>query len=587
MGRKRTGKSPSFFWQGLLILLPVIVLAAAGIWSLRGQRQAAEEKARQDAQKSAKLELARLGPELRETLRTSHRPVPLNKENDEPFPFLYPLNPQPPSDLEPDKAFQVALEPPTESPIDPQLGALSNPRIADFNSVLERHPNGYSASGVPLEPLVLYQIYEMVVGTWGGRHSVGRKLAAALVESHPSVISEPFLEKLGFKASLAEWREQEKTRAVLRDFLETHSTNPTSQWMTTPEGETWRIEVFEEPQGSEKVYVQAVRHSALRPVFASSVPEDYLDYVFDYDGVRIDPDQETDGAEIFTTAESGGLVANVILTDPQLLYADQRRQTNWFIGIVATAAATALFGLWVARRAHVQQQAVNRMKSNFVSSVSHELRAPIASIRLMAERLRAGRVVEDEKRSEYFGFIEQESRRLATLVENVLDFSRIEDGRKTYKFEETDITQLAEDTTKLMQPYAAEHQVTLTSELKAPDYHLSIDATEIQQALINLIDNAIKYSPEGESVTVGLENGNAERLSLWVQDHGQGIALEEQAKIFQRFYRIGSELERETQGVGIGLAIVRHTVEAHAGEIRLDSRPGKGSRFTLELPLHR
>ena len=274
------------------------------------------------------------------------------------------------------------------------------------------------------------------------------------------------------------------------------------------------------------------------------------------------------------------------LTNPEKLYAQQRRQTAWFTAIITGAAFTALVGLWVTRRAYLKQAAVNRMKSNFVSSVSHELRAPIASIRLMAERLRAGKVKQDDKRSEYFGFIEQESRRLATLVENVLDFSRIEDGRKTYNFQETDIAQLATDTTQLMQPLAREQKVTLLTEFHPPEEQPSIDALEIQQALVNLIDNAIKYSPQGKTVTVGLENGSPEKFRLWVQDHGPGIPREEQKRIFQRFYRIGSELERETQGVGIGLAIVRHTAEAHGGSISVDSRPGEGSRFTLELPIH-
>ncbi len=190
----------------------------------------------------------------------------------------------------------------------------------------------------------------------------------------------------------------------------------------------------------------------------------------------------------------------------------------------------------MACRAFLKQQAVNRMKSNFVSSISHELRAPIASIRLMAERLRAGKVDEKEKRREYFDFIEQGSRRLATLVENVLDFSRIEDGRKTYNFKEADIEQLAADTVQLMRPYAAEKKVTLETDLRPPANAPTIDPTEIQKALINLIDNAIKYSPEGKNITISLAFGGSPR--------------EEQQKIFQRFYRVGSELERETQGVG-------------------------------------
>jgi two-component system OmpR family sensor kinase len=109
------------------------------------------------------------------------------------------------------------------------------------------------------------------------------------------------------------------------------------------------------------------------------------------------------------------------------------------------------------------------------------------------------------------------------------------------------------------------------------------DGLALQQALINLIDNAIKHSPPGSRVAVGLDGGAA-NLSLWVEDSGPGIPPEEHAKIFERFYRRGSELRRETQGIGIGLTIVQHIVEAHGGRVTVRSAPGQGSRFTMELP---
>ena len=136
------------------------------------------------------------------------------------------------------------------------------------------------------------------------------------------------------------------------------------------------------------------------------------------------------------------------------------------------------------------------MKTNFVSSVSHELRAPIAAVRLMAENLERGKISGAEKQSEYFRFIVQECRRLSSLIENVLDFSRIEQGRKQYEFEPTNLIALTETTVKLMEPYAAEKGVML--ELKAEsgesgkwETELDVDGRAIQQALVNLIDNAI------------------------------------------------------------------------------------------------
>ena len=153
----------------------------------------------------------------------------------------------------------------------------------------------------------------------------------------------------------------------------------------------------------------------------------------------------------------------------QMLAAEQRR-AKLFGALVLAAALTALAGLLSARRAFRRQWQLNEQKSNFVSSVSHELRAPIASVRLMAENLERGKISEPARQGEYFRFIVQECRRLSSLIENVLDFSRIEQGRKQYEFEPTNLVALVETTVKLMEPYAAEKGVRLeleTSNLQA------------------------------------------------------------------------------------------------------------------------
>jgi signal transduction histidine kinase len=256
------------------------------------------------------------------------------------------------------------------------------------------------------------------------------------------------------------------------------------------------------------------------------------------------------------------------------------------------------------------------MKVNFVSSVSHELRAPIASMRLMAESLSRGAIQEPSRQSEYYRFIVQECRRLASMIENVLNFSRIDQGRMHYEFEPVDIRNLVEDTVKLMAPATAERQVRLQFELgddpspsNAPPP--MVDGIALQRALINVIDNALKHSPEGGTVrcrtgfqpahndaSAGLTNraksnitsnagpGPGPHVWIAIEDQGPGIPIEDHRKIFERFYRRGSELRRETQGVGIGLSIVKHIVDAHNGRIRVESKPGHGATFILELPVH-
>jgi signal transduction histidine kinase len=262
--------------------------------------------------------------------------------------------------------------------------------------------------------------------------------------------------------------------------------------------------------------------------------------------------------------------------------------------MIVAATAAALVGFVAAYTAFRRQQRLSELKSNFVSSVSHELRAPVASVRLMAESLERGVVPEAPRQQEYYRLITQECRRLSSLVDNVLDFSRIEQGRKDYEFEPTDVLRLVTQTKQLMEPVAVERGVSLKLELPslsdAESLEPSLDGKAIQQALINLVDNAMKHSPKGEVVTIGLSVESTEPagppswISLWVEDRGEGIPASEQERIFERFYRCGSELTRETQGVGIGLSIVKHVVEAHGGNVRVRSAPGQGSRFTLELP---
>jgi signal transduction histidine kinase len=303
------------------------------------------------------------------------------------------------------------------------------------------------------------------------------------------------------------------------------------------------------------------------------------------------------------------LRVNIHLVSPEMLFARQRTRSYLFGLLIAVSAIAAIIGFISARRAFLRQQALSDMKSNFVSSVSHELRAPIASVRLLAESLERGKVAEPSKQNEYFRFIVQECRRLSSLIENVLDFARIEQGRKQYDFEPTDLNALVRQTVKLMEPVAAEKQVKLEAVLPlaravegqspiADSQSPMLDGQAIQQALINLLDNAIKHSPEGETVSVALEvasrapaSANSQfpilnsQFSISVTDHGPGIPTSEHERIFERFYRSGSELRRETQGVGIGLSIVKHIVEAHGGRVRVESDGGKGSRFTIELPL--
>ncbi len=285
------------------------------------------------------------------------------------------------------------------------------------------------------------------------------------------------------------------------------------------------------------------------------------------------------GAHLFTI--------DLELTAPDQLYAGFRLRVWMTIGLILAATLAALAGLAGTWRAFERQRRLGEMRSNFVAGVSHELRAPIAAMRLMTESLERGTIADGDRQREYVRVIGQECRRLSSLVENVLDFSRIDQGRRQYTFEAADLEAVVARTVELMRPCADQHQVTLVSVAGSAAGGVGrrrVDREALQQALVNLVDNAIKHSPAGAEVVVGLE-AEPSAVRLFVDDHGPGIPAEEQERIFDPFYRRGSELRRETQGIGIGLSIAKQIVEAHGGRIVVQSSPASGTRFTIALPV--
>lgn len=266
------------------------------------------------------------------------------------------------------------------------------------------------------------------------------------------------------------------------------------------------------------------------------------------------------------------------------LLRDYYRLMRWVGVLIGTALLTAVAGLWLVRRTLERERKLGEMKSQFVSSVSHELRAPVGSMRLMAEALASGKV-SGPPADEFHRLMASEGARLSGLIENVLDFARIEQGRKRYAFAETDVSALAQDAVKLMKPQAEERGQKILTDFHPLAFGPQVDAPALQQALINLLENALKFSPPDTEVSVALSDDPSRNTwSLSVTDHGPGIPKNEHARIFERFYRPGDELRRETAGTGIGLAIVKHVVEGHGGRVVLNSEPGKGSVFTMEFP---
>jgi signal transduction histidine kinase len=252
--------------------------------------------------------------------------------------------------------------------------------------------------------------------------------------------------------------------------------------------------------------------------------------------------------------------------------------------ILACLSLMIIGGLVLTKHIVSKEMALARLKSDFVSNVSHELRTPLALIRLYAETLELGRITTQEKKQQYYRIIRKESERLTALINNILDFSRIEAGRKEYEFRNTDIAELVRNTLESYR-YQIEQQgfafeESIDSNLPA----VPVDREAIARALVNLVNNALKYSTDEKFLGVKLYRDNGV-VKLEVADHGIGIARRDQSKIFEKFYRAGDPLVHNTKGSGLGLSLVRHITQAHGGEIVVESIPGKGSKFILSLPL--
>lgn len=305
------------------------------------------------------------------------------------------------------------------------------------------------------------------------------------------------------------------------------------------------------------------------------------------EGVRVGGTEWLDmgrGDEVLASAQGIFRVVTT-LREPRVLYAPSDRMAKWAGWMLATAVLTAATGLWMIRRALRQERRLGELKSQFVSSVSHELRAPVGSLRLMAEGLASGRV-RGEAAQEFYRLMAGEGARLSALIENVLDFARIEQGRKSYQMRETDVAGLLGDAVGLMRPQAEARGLRVELACEGLPFVPRVDAGALQQAVINLLDNAIKFTGEsGGVIEVRLAADVAGGgWSVTVTDPGMGIAEAEHGRIFELFHRLGNELRRETTGTGIGLAIVKHVAEGHGGVVSVVSAPGRGSRFRLEFP---
>ncbi len=252
--------------------------------------------------------------------------------------------------------------------------------------------------------------------------------------------------------------------------------------------------------------------------------------------------------------------------------------------MVVLSCAVIVLGVATIVLAAERERRISSLKSDFVANVSHELKTPLALVRMFGEMLQSGRVASDEKRQQYLDIIVAESERLSALIENVLDFARVERGREAYDFSEGDVGEAVARAVNVYRHRAERESVELAFEATDHLPPTRVDARALELAVINLIDNALKYAPGTEVVRVQATRENG-AIVIRVVDRGPGVPPEDQGRIFERFVRGSTARGRPIRGSGIGLALVKHIAESHGGRAWVVSAAGRGATFAISIPI--
>jgi two-component system phosphate regulon sensor histidine kinase PhoR len=273
---------------------------------------------------------------------------------------------------------------------------------------------------------------------------------------------------------------------------------------------------------------------------------------------------------------------NVTMTSAEELAAAVARRRVIEMVLVGMSGIVVIAGLAVILVAAERERKLSNLKSDFVANVSHELKTPLSLVRMFGELLQSGRVENDEKRRQYLQIIVSESERLGALIENVLDFAKVERGKAAYEFSQGRVGEVVARAVEACRVRAEREGIAL--ELHVADGLPAVDLDEraIEIAVINLVDNALKYAPDGKLVSV-LVKAREETVEIRVTDQGPGIPWEDRRRIFERFVRGKTALGKQVRGSGIGLALVKHIADAHGGGVWAEDASPRGSTFVLTL----
>ena len=273
---------------------------------------------------------------------------------------------------------------------------------------------------------------------------------------------------------------------------------------------------------------------------------------------------------------------NVSMASAEELAAAVARRRVLEMVLVGLSSLVVVAGLFVIVAAAARERKLAALKSDFVANVSHELKTPLSLVRMFSELLQSGRVENEEKQRQYLTIIVSESERLTALIENVLDFAKVERGKQAYEFAEGHVPDVVTRAVEACRVRAEREHVTLEYEADSGLPSAQLDERAIEIAVINLVDNALKYAADGQRVTVKVRR-KGDKIEIRVCDLGAGIPLDERKRVFERFVRGKSAAGKQVRGSGIGLALVKHIAEAHGGAAWVEDNEPKGSCFVITL----
>ncbi len=254
-----------------------------------------------------------------------------------------------------------------------------------------------------------------------------------------------------------------------------------------------------------------------------------------------------------------------------------------FGGLILGLVVTTVIGAAATLAVLYREAKVARLQSDFVNKVSHDLRTPLTSIRMFVETMQMGRLPEPARQQEALGIIAEETRRLSALINRLLDWARMESGKRKYRREPVAVGALLDDALAALEPVLlqAPAEVVRSEEPGLPP--VLADREAMVDALVNLLHNAHKYTGERKRIEIAAVR-RGPMVEIRVADNGPGVPGPEQKRIFEKFYRAKDPLDRSIEGSGLGLSMVKHVVEAHGGRVSVSSVPGQGATFAISLP---